>query len=588
MRTPSALFLSGLVAAIALAAPVPLRAEPAVLAVDGDDVYVDLGSRDGVGAGAALELVRAVVVRDPASGATLRDRFALGRLIVERAGDHVALTHPEPDLGQRARVGDEVRLASERRAFADPWAEKIAAAQARASEPTPAPGVGTDRAAAERVVAETEAVHAVWTRTLGLPPADRIALWRGYLADHGSGRYAGAVRQEIDSLVAQEAALEQATAAADAAEPVDRRRELSDALAALTGAPAAPLWVAEPARVLPGRAIALAFAVAEPARTRRGWLYARAAGGDAFRRLPLTSDGDAYLRGEIPAELVAGDGVDWYVEVASDDGPPEPALGSREAPRTIDVARDVTEPPPAAGRSQVSAVVDYVDFDGGLARGHDQYYQAEIDFGYRFLQPVHAVRLGFGTLSGTGGPKDVIDADPAGQCRDDAGAYRCRRVDFSYVYTEIEIRPQRVIALMLRPQAGLLTTDRSDRPAGVTRCRSTSDLRDCDFLTGLGVRARVRFGEERGTHLVLGAGFTQGVGTLFEANYHWAPQPVIPVLLAVQVTDQPVPEDFGVRLIADVGWRGASWVYPSMRVSYQARDIDHAGLSGGVGLTFDW
>jgi hypothetical protein len=56
----------------------------------------------------------------------------------------------------------------------------------------------------------------------------------------------------------------------------------------------------------------------------------------------------------------------------------------------------------------------------------------------------------------------------------------------------------------------------------------------------------------------------------------------------VQVTNQPVPQDFGVRIIGDVGWRGLGWVYPSVRVSYQARDIDHAGLSGGVGVNFDW
>ena len=67
-----------------------------------------------------------------------------------------------------------------------------------------------------------------------------------------------------------------------------------------------------------------------------------------------------------------------------------------------------------------------------------------------------------------------------------------------------------------------------------------------------------------------------------------APTPKVPVKLAVQVTDLPVPEDFGVRLLADVGWRGVAWVYPSLRVSYQARDIDHVGVSGGLGLNFDW
>ena len=50
----------------------------------------------------------------------------------------------------------------------------------------------------------------------------------------------------------------------------------------------------------------------------------------------------------------------------------------------------------------------------------------------------------------------------------------------------------------------------------------------------------------------------------------------------------PVPENFGVRLIGDVGYRSLSWFYPSLRLSYQARDIDHAGVSGGLAMNFDW
>jgi hypothetical protein len=43
-----------------------------------------------------------------------------------------------------------------------------------------------------------------------------------------------------------------------------------------------------------------------------------------------------------------------------------------------------------------------------------------------------------------------------------------------------------------------------------------------------------------------------------------------------------------VRLVADVGLRSLSWFYPSARVSYQARDIDHSGFGGGIALNFDW
>ena len=132
----------------------------------------------------------------------------------------------------------------------------------------------------------------------------------------------------------------------------------------------------------------------------------------------------------------------------------------------------------------------------------------------------------------------------------------------------------------------MLTTDtRADTSS--SRCQGM-DVEDCRFNVGMGLRGRVRIGEETGTNLAIGLGFTKGIGTLLEASYHWLPAPVIPVQIAVQVTDQPVAEDFGVRLIGDVGWKQLSWVYPSVRVSYQARSRDHAGASGGLAMNFDW
>ena len=60
--------------------PRAAHAEPVVLAVDGKDIYVDLGAKDGVGAGSELELLHEIVAKDPRTGATLRDHFALGTI----------------------------------------------------------------------------------------------------------------------------------------------------------------------------------------------------------------------------------------------------------------------------------------------------------------------------------------------------------------------------------------------------------------------------------------------------------------------------------------------------------------------------
>jgi hypothetical protein len=244
----------------------------------------------------------------------------------------------------------------------------------------------------------------------------------------------------------------------------------------------------------------------------------------------------------------------------------------------------VREPPIYAGRSQIDLHADYVDFQGKQGKGFDAYYEIDADFTYRFIDPIYAVRVGFGTLSGIGGPKDVIDQHPD-DCTDASG-YQCKRVDFRYVYTELEFRLRPQVALLLRPQIGQLTTDPM---AGSTasRCQGT-DTAGCSMMIGAGIRGRLRFGDEWGTNLALGASFSRGVGTLLEAAYQWLPTPVVPVQFAVQVTDQPVISDFGVRLIGDVGLRQLSWVYPSLRLSYQARDLQHSGVSGGLGLNFDW
>ena len=397
-----------------------------MLAVSGDDVYVDLGSRDGVGAGARLSLLRVVVARDPVSGQVLRDRFAVGTLTVERAGEHVALAHPEAGA----------RRARSRLATGSPWRRCRAASSIRGRSgsppprrrrPAPPPAARARRsppagARSTRPTPRARCGGPTWAspRRRGPPAGGR------YLSGRPDSPYEAAVRAEIASLDRQAAALTAARGRADAPDDAGRARQLARTLADLT--PAArtrsPLAVDAPAQVLPGRPVTLAFAIVDPAAATRAWLYVRRHGAPAYQRLELVRTGDAYLRATIPADLIGPGGADWFVETARGDGPPRAAIGSEGHPRILAAAPDLTEPPIARHRSTVTATVDYVDFDGRLQRGHDQYYQAEVGFAYRFLHPVHAVRLGFGTLSGQGGPKDVIDADPTGRCLDADGVYQ--------------------------------------------------------------------------------------------------------------------------------------------------------------------
>jgi hypothetical protein len=585
MKTLTTLFV------LTLAAHV--YAEPVVVAVDGKDIYVDIGAKDGVGAGSELELLHEVVAKDPRTGATLRDRFGLGTITVIKSGAGISVARADEGLAKRVLVGDQVRLASAKRTFVDPWLEQVAASK---GEPQPAPIAAAP--AGGPPIDHAGLARQAWQDTLGQPYEQRIARWAKLIEADPQSPYRKAIETEIRSLQAQikarEAALAKArTAVAGARGP--RVAELIDQLNVSYLDRNAALIVAPIERAVPGRPIELAFLARHPAGITDAWLYVKPDKAPGFTRIQLRRDGDAYLRGTIDGSFVKGKQVAWYVEAkGTGEGDVEAVVGSQLEPRVIVVDAIVEDEPIHEGRSHIDGHIDYVDFDGGFNKGFDQYTQAELDFTYRFIEPVYAVRLGWGMLTGIGGPKDVIDADRArmsNRCLDDTGTYRCERMSFSYVYTEVELRVRPNVAVMIRPQAGVLVTDSNTMSSGIDRCQGGSiDPNDgtCGFFTGFGARGRVRLGKEHGTNLVLGAAFTNHVGTLLEAAYHWLPNRVVPVQVTVQVTDQPVVEDFGVRLIVDVGVRKLSWFYPSARLSYQARDIDHSGLSGGFALNFDW
>lgn len=581
--------------------------EGTVLKLDGPDIYIDLGARDGVGPGSTLTLLHVIVAKNPVSGKTLRDRFPLGELRVQKAGDHLSIAHASPELLARVRPGDEVRLSSAPKNFEDPWQttlaerERLRKEREAAAKAPPATDPAARKAAreaaykaavarAQATIAEVEAAKEIWRATLGKAPEDRIGMWEAYLAANPKSRYTEAVRAEIASLRAQMEA--EAQADAQLVDPDSRRAELrAQQLAAITDDISldSPLVVRQPDTVYQGDDVSLAFTVLVPRVVERAWLYYRHRGEGSFHRLELARDGDAYLRGTIPGKAVRPAGVEYFVEAVApgETDAPAPVIGSQEVPRVIRVQAKVEEDVPEIDdRSRITLFTDYVDFDGGLGGGFDQYIHAEVDFMYRFFKPIYAVRVGFGTIGGLGGPKDVIDNAPE-TCLDETDTYRCRRVTFTYAYTEFEYRlKNKPIAIMLRPQFGHGSQDRLPN-ANSGRC-FTGEIADCEVFSSLGLRLRLRIGDERATNLTLGIGVTQVVGTVFEAAYSWDVIPKFPIKISAQVTDQPVPEDFGVRLIGDIGWRRYGWFYPSVRIAYQARDVDHAGLSGGAAINFDW
>jgi hypothetical protein len=396
---------------------------------------------------------------------------------------------------------------------------------------------------ATQLAEDKAAVLRLWKATAGRPLGERLTAWQKFLAEHPDSPHAPLLQAELDLLRAAQQGLVEAGR--------DAGELLSPRVAGIEHAspPAAPA----------GQPLALAFLITPDIRA--AWLHYRPRGGDTFRKLPLRSDGDAYLRGAIPADAVQAPGVDYFVEAVDSGGQGGAAVATAQEPIEVRV-----DPPPPARwfdrpekRSRVTTsatYLDYATFDDRPGDHTDRYWLVETDFLYRVDAGIlHGIRSGFGVLQGEGGR---IAAPGPGESP--------RRAGFTYGYVEAELHPETLPAALL--------------------ARLVSGLGE-DGL-GFGVEGRVRLGAERGTNVSFGASTLEDVGFLSEIRMQFVAVPRFPVGLAVAVTDQPNQGDLGVRGSIDLGWQALSWVSPMIRLSYQGRTVRHSGVGGGLSLVFDW
>jgi hypothetical protein len=228
--------------------------------------------------------------------------------------------------------------------------------------------------------------------------------------------------------------------------------------------------------------------------------------------------------------------------------------GSAQGPRELQIEAPIAPPPPPGpNHSAVSGFFEFVDFNRFL--GNDYYFNAEADFMYRIGGVLYSVRTGFGTLSGYG--ESVTNLDDRGMAP--------RQVGINYGYVEGELRFHRLFGMAVRGLAG-------QSQAGA----------------GGGAELKLRIGSEQGTNLIIGGAVVSDFGALAQLKLEWNVIRNWPMSVTVVATNQPVQTDLGVRLIYQVGWRLKSWFAPTARVGYDVRNINHGGLSLGLGVVMGW
>jgi hypothetical protein len=487
------------------------------------EIYVNLGSGRGLVAGSPLRIKRPVALKHPVTRVAVNDWVPLGSARVTAVGKQLSMAVLDDDLAAQVRVGDRVEVYVEG-----------AEAAAPATQPAPADLPAVDPA--------TEEILGLWASMAGQSLDARIGIWERHLASRPDSPHAAAIREDIAEL-----------------------RRLRD----LMRSPEDTLETESiggvehnaPSRAAPGQETALAFLIENAGGLSSAWLHYRRRGEASYKRALLRREGDLYLRGAIPAEVVAAPGVEYFVEVATTGGEVGTAVGRPERPITVEVDRPSIANAFAGGprRSSITmrgSYLDFATFDDRSGDRTDRFFMTEADFAYRVTGWLHAVRAGFGAVQGEGGFADQVydEANPP------------PKVGFNYGYAEVEIHAPK-------------------SPLGVA-LRGVGGVGQEGF--GIGVEGRLRVGDPFGTHVTLGASRIDELGFLSDLRLQVDALRRAPIGFTVAVTDQPNEGDLGMLFATDLGWRALDWLVPTLRLSYQARTVVHSGVGAGLGLVFGW
>ncbi|APR75727.1 Hypothetical protein A7982_01073 [Minicystis rosea] len=520
--------------------------EGTVLAIQGDEIVLDLGADRGASAGAVAAIWRPVKLKHPVTGRVLSDRFRIGAVELVQVQKTLTLARASGTLSRPAETGDVVVLSA------------LAPAPRRA---VPAPRPAAPQAAAARPAVEenvkvpddpdARAVNEMFEALRGTDPAARADRYERYARERPESRFAVVLSEEAGAL----------------------RELLGHRLRAQAkeSVPRVVLAVPEvrnftpPAEVQAGARVRFAIELSDGAQG--AVIHLRRRGNESYDSIPMRAIGGGYYVAEIPSARVTAGSIQYFIEAVSGNRALA-VVGDAGSPREMDVADTPRPHAPTRPPMRIDLLSDFADYN--RMRGNDHVIQTEGSFGVRLGDTgIRAVRLGFGVYRGVGGSIEDLDKkglDP-------------RHVGLTYGYLETEIGIVRAFSLLARGSVGLIDS-------GVSG----------------GGQAGLRIGSDLKTNLVLGAEILGGVGARGYAQLELATFDRVPMLLRTEVTNQPAgvtpsagdantsggAGQIGGRGIVQVGFKILPELVVSVRGSFQGRTIQHAGPGFGGAVSFVW
>lgn len=523
-----------------------------VVAIDGPDVVVDLGTTQGLKAGDIVELWRPIKLKHPVTGKVVTDRFRTGDLTLNQVRGNLSWARPAGTLERPVAIGDFV--------------QRVVNAEIPTDAAAPGTGVlpkDSPAAIASGAAAPADPVHAqprknapsdpdalqvarLFESMQGRPPLDRAARYENFVETY---------RTRYSRVLLEEAAL--------------LRRQADGTEGSVTEMGVVH-QVSIPEVVRPDRPLVIGLWM--PGRHAGAVLHVRADSEPSYNPLPMRLTSPDYYEVVISANIMKPPAIALCIERVEPDGKAYPLSGTASQPLRILVRSEPDRRESLIHHGMARLVTDYADWNRG--RGNDYAWQTEGDVGFRLEdRGIRAVRTGFGVYRGKGGTLAELDLQ----------GVQSRSVGLTYGYLEGEFGFSSFVSLLGRATVGL-------GEAGVTG----------------GGQAFVRLGNDLNTNLMLGGEVLGGIGLRGIVQLELKQFERVPIMFRSEVTNQPAgvgssiqdnqtgtwtfrdPSEIGVRVIGQVGYRVIPSLTIALRGSYQGRTINHAGPGAGAAVLYSF
>lgn len=525
-----------------------------VLAIEADELLLDLGEKSGAAGGDTVEIWRPVKLKHPVTGKIFTDRFLIGSLSIKQVRPAMSLAQPTGALSREPQVGDVVILP--RAAGSSTPVAPAAPNTGTGGSAPPSASAGDAPRPTSQEDREAIAIAVMLDNLRGADPVERIRAYENYVRTQPKGRFARVLYEEAQAL--------------RKVYELDRRKQ--DDVKRGAESPRAERLLRnfeEPSETVSGAPLRLAVELSDTATG--AVLHARTKGQPAYTSFPMAPAGGGYFAATLPAQMIVEPEISFFIEATTPAGTAVPVVGQSGSPEVVKVLRPPLPPPRDKLDATVMLLTDFADYN--RLRGNDRVWQTEGYFGLRYGDTgVRALRTGFGVYRGVGGT--VRDLDELGRSP--------REVGLTYGYLETEVGVVKAFSVIGRAVVGL----------------------DDDGVAG-GGQLLIRIGNDLQTNLVIGGELLGTVGARGITQLELNTFPRFPILLRIEVTNQPAGArasrdqvddptisqgsgEVGGRGIAQVGMRIVDPLVVSVRGSFQGRTINHAGPGFGAAVSYQW